>query len=180
MTLNTALVAPMPSASDMTAVMANPGRCRSSRRAYRKSEMKDCMSPLDGVSPSRVGCCRTRNFDDAVGAIGVQALEKRVRDVVHRNADGGAALRLSAMRVTVKHHRGIQTVDRFLEAARPQKRKDRFRFSNHGLLDGCVVEQRNLRRRAQPQQRRLELQNLVQTFLDERLHDRLAPRPEGV
>ena len=44
-TLNTALVAPMPSANDKMAVSANPGRFHSSRHAYRKSDISDSIGP---------------------------------------------------------------------------------------------------------------------------------------
>src|SRR5215469_14760147 len=44
MTLKTALVAPIPNASDSIAVHVKPGRLRSSRAAYRRSESKDCIA----------------------------------------------------------------------------------------------------------------------------------------
>ena len=44
MTLKTALVAPMPRASERTAVRANPGRLRSSRAAKCRSLIRDCIT----------------------------------------------------------------------------------------------------------------------------------------
>src|SRR5882762_10183061 len=48
MTLNTALVAPMPRARERMAVRVKPGRLRSSRPAKSKSDSKDCIDTSHG------------------------------------------------------------------------------------------------------------------------------------
>src|SRR6266702_8295131 len=48
MTLNTALVAPMPRARERMAVMVKPGRLRSSRPAKSKSDSNDCIHTSHG------------------------------------------------------------------------------------------------------------------------------------
>src|SRR5207247_7704121 len=67
------------------------------------------------------------------------------------------------------------TVERLLEAARSQERKDLPRLAFHRRLDGRVVEDRDPLLRAQARQRRFELERLVHRVVHEAFDRVLAP-----
>jgi hypothetical protein len=82
------------------------------------------------------------------------------------------------MRVTMKHGGHAIPVDRFLESARPEVRKDLHRFAFDGTADWRVVQHRDARLRAQASERGFELQRLVDSLLDEQLDRLFAPGSE--
>ena len=82
------------------------------------------------------------------------------------------------MRVAVDHERHRIASDRLLEAARSEERIDLERLAFDRLLNRRVVQQRDELRRAQPRERRFELQRFVDRLVHELLDDRLAPRAE--
>ena len=69
-------------------------------------------------------------------------------------------------------------VERFLEARRSQEWVDLRRLPFDRGVDRRVVQHGDLLRRAQPRQRGLELQRLLDRLVDELLDDLLAPRAE--
>ena len=133
------------------------------------------------------GCCRALRggvvfegqFDDQVGrAIRIQAREQRHRHVVDRDAGGRAPFGAAAMRVAMEHRVDAISVDGLLEPARAEIRKDFRRLAFDGGANRRVVQHGDAACRAQARQRGLELQRLVDRFLDEALDRPLAPGPE--
>src|SRR5262245_57618638 len=82
------------------------------------------------------------------------------------------------MCVAMEYRRDSQAIDWLLETARSQVGEDLPRFAFNGTADRRVVKDRNPLRRAQPRQRRFELQRFVHGLLHERLDRGLSPRAE--
>ena len=80
------------------------------------------------------------------------------------------------MGVPVEHRIGPVAIDRLLEAARAQERIDLDGLTVHGGADGRVMEHRHAAPRAQPGERRFELERLLDRGGHERLHRAFAPR----
>src|SRR5688500_953952 len=119
------------------------------------------------------------HFDHPEGRlIGVRCQEQRHRDVVNGNVRLCPTFERATMSMTVEHGIAAVSVDGFLQAARSEECNDLFRLAGHGLMHRGVVEDGNLLRCTQPQERLLELQRLLDRLVDEILDDLLAPRAE--
>src|SRR4051794_37743928 len=79
------------------------------------------------------------------------------------------------MRVAVDRERHREPIDRILEPARSDERINFERLTLYRLLDRSVVQQCDARGGTQADQRGLELQGLVDRFVDELLDDRFTP-----
>ena len=77
------------------------------------------------------------------------------------------------------HHGGhAVAAERLLEAAAAKIRINLAGLAFHGAFDGRVVQQHHFSLRAQPRQRRLELQRFVHRFVHEHLGHLFAPGSE--
>lgn len=82
------------------------------------------------------------------------------------------------MRVAVHDRAHAKTVDRFLQPARSEERKNFRIFADNGGADRRVVEHGDAALVRQFSQRLLEPQRLIERFLDKRFHERFAPGVE--
>ncbi len=80
--------------------------------------------------------------------------------------------------MAVQDQRHRITADRLFEPARTEERINFERLAIDRFLDRRIVQQGNQLCRAQPGERRFELQRLVHRFADELLDDGFAPRTE--
>src|SRR5438105_2849320 len=110
--------------------------------------------------------------------IGERSREQRHRHVVHRNAKLRFPLELAAVRVSVEDERDGIAADRLLKPARSEKRIDFERLAFDGCGDRRIMQEDDWILRAQPAQRRLELEGFVDRLADELLDDGLAPGSE--
>src|SRR5215212_4083798 len=117
-----------------------------------------------------------RYFDDAESRlVGGGCDEKRHRHVVDGRIPFRAPFERAAMRVAVENGRHAVAVERLFQARRAEERRDLRRLAHHRGVDRRVVQHRDLLRRAQPGQGRLELQRLVDRLPHELFDDVLAP-----
>ncbi len=119
------------------------------------------------------------DLDNSYGRIRVKPAHERKGHVVDGDAVRGLALRSPVVHVTVEHRVDGEPVQRLLEPAAAEVRIDLHRLAVARLANGRVVQHGDAPVGPEPRERRLELERLVDGFLDELLDRGLSPRTEG-
>lgn len=94
-------------------------------------------------------------------------LENGSGNVIDRNARGSGSFAGAPMSVPVKNSRHLETIDRFLQTTRAQKRKDLRIFPFNCGADGRVMQKNNFSFGLQSGERLFQTHRVIDRFLNE-------------
>lgn len=149
-----------------------------SSSCVRRAQRFAMARPLDPEAGLKAPGCAAlgRQAQYAEGrSVAEAALQQWACDVVDGHTVDGLALQRAPMGMAVHHEVDGVAQQRVFKPAAAQEGVDLGRLPLHGRGNGRVVQHRNAVSRTQLGQRGLELQGLVQGFIDEGLDSRSAP-----